>query len=226
LAGGAIGNSKLLLQSGFDDPMIGKNFYTHPQHMILALYEEPVNSHKGTFQAFKSADPNFRITGFKLENVFAPPVAIAMLLPGIAQKHRAVMEKMNYLACIEVAIRDTHPGTIKVDKKGKPIIDKGANAEDKLRMKKGTEAVHAIFKFTGAKQIIPGIIPIGLHLMGGCGIGTDPQKSVTSPMFHMHRNKHIFVADSSIFPNAPGINPSMTIMALSVKASELILKQI
>jgi choline dehydrogenase-like flavoprotein len=226
LAAGAIGNSKILLQSGFKSKMIGKNFYTHPQHMILARYDEVVNSHKGTFQAFKSSDPNFRKAGFKLENVFAPPVAIAMLLPGIGKKHRNVMEKMDHLACIEVAIRDTHPGTIKITKSGKPIIDKRANAEDKLRLKKGTEAINNIFTSTGAKEIIPGIIPIGLHLMGGCGIGVDPEKSVTSPCFCMHENKNIFIADSSIFPNAPGINPSMTIMAISIKASEEFLRQI
>jgi len=226
LAAGAIGNSKILLQSGFKNKLIGQNFYTHPQHMILAMYDEPVNAHKGTFQGFKSADPNFRKAGFKLENVFAPPVAIAMLLPGIGIKHREIMEKMTHLACIEVAIRDTCPGTIKISKTGKPIIEKGLNGEDLHRLKKGKEAIYNIFNSTGAKKIIPGIIPIGLHLMGGCNIGIDSSKSVTSPSFCLHENNNIFVADSSIFPNAPGINPSMTIMALSVKAAEEILLQI
>lgn len=226
MAAGAIGNSKILLQSGFKNKMIGKNFYTHPQHMILAMYDEPVNAHKGTFQAFKSSDPIFRKAGFKLENVFAPPVAIAMLLPGIGEKHRTVMDKITHLACIEVAIRDTHPGTISINKQGKPIINKGMNTEDKMRMKRGTDAVYSIFKSTGAREIIPGTIPIGLHLMGGCGIGTNQSLSVTSPNFSMHENKNIFIADSSIFPNAPGINPSMTIMAISIKAAQQILLEI
>ena len=34
----------------------------------------------------------------------------------------------------------------------------------------------------------------------------------------------IFAADSSIFPNAPGINPSLTIMALSKRAADTIIK--
>jgi len=224
LAASSTGNSRILLNSGFIHPMIGRNFYTHPQHMVLAMYDDPVNSHKGAFQGFKSSDQNFRNTGFKLENVYAPPVAISMLLPGFGKKHQEIMRNMSHLACIEVAIRDTNPGKITVDKNGRAVIDKTMNKEDKKRWSTGMDAIYKIFNSTGAKSIIPGVIPIGLHLMGGCSIGTDYNRSVISPEFKMHENENIFITDSSIFPNAPGINPSFTIMALSIKAAESVEK--
>jgi choline dehydrogenase-like flavoprotein len=226
LAAGAIGNPRLLKQSGFRNPLIGSGFYTHPQHMVLAEYDEDILAHKGAFQAFKSNDPNFRKQGFKLENVFAPPVAIAMLIPGFGSRHQQVMEHMNRLACIEVAVRDTNPGKISINKAGKPIVSKSMNRVDMERMRTGQEAIRSIFRSTGAKRIIPGIIPIGLHLMGGCAMGTDAAKSVVNADFQMHENPNIFMADGSIFPNAPGINPSMTIMALSVKAADAILTKL
>jgi choline dehydrogenase-like flavoprotein len=65
---------------------------------------------------------------------------------------------------------------------------------------------------------------IGLHLMGGCGMGTDPARTVVNPEFRLHGFKNIYCADSSIFPNAPGINPSLTIMALSKKAAAQLVK--
>jgi choline dehydrogenase-like flavoprotein len=224
LAAGSIGNSRLLLNSGFKHPQIGQKFYTHPQHMVLAMYDDPVNSHKGAFQGFKSNDQNFRKSGFKLENVYAPPVAIAMLLPGFGKKHQEIMRNMSHLACIEVAIRDTNPGRITVNKKGRAIVKKFLNKEDRRRWNKGLHAIDNIFNSTGARKIIPGNIPIGLHLMGGCSIGVDRNKSVVSPDFKMYENDKIFIADSSLFPDAPGINPSFTVMALSIKASELIEK--
>ncbi len=226
LAAGAIGNPRLLLSSGFKHPMIGRNFFTHPQYMILARYDEKVDAHKGAFQSFKSNDPNFRKMGFKLENVFAPPVAIAMLLPDFGEKHHRLMRQMDHMACIEVAIRDTNPGRITVNKKGKPIISKILNGEDQKRLKSGLRAIYNIFNSTGAKEIIPGNIPIGLHMMGGCGMGVDSRKAVVSPEFQMYENKNVFIADSSIFPNAPGINPSFTIMALSVKAADSVVRQL
>lgn len=226
LASGAIGNSILLLRSNLkkEIPALGENFFTHPQFMSLGIYKEKLDSFKSAFQSLKSDDPQFKKWGFKLENVFAPPNGISMLLPGYGKNHLELMKKIPYMACIEVAVRDTNPGTIKLGKNGSVIVDKKLNSEDEKRKKKGLEVIDQIFNSTGALDIIRGKIGVGLHLMGGCGIGQDEKKSVTSPDFHLHGFKNIFLADSSIFPAAPGINPSLTIMALSIKASEKIAK--
>ena len=225
LASGAIGNSKLLIRSGFSEKLatIGHGFYTHPQYMNLAIYEQPVEAFRGPFQAFKSDDPEFRKQGFKLENVFAPPVSIAMLIPGFGPKHLEQMRQISHFGCIEVAIRDTEPGRITVNSKGKIIISKSLNTEDMKRREAGLNAVEKIFSSTGAKIQIPGKFGIGLHLMGGCAMGKDPTKSVVGPDFRIHGSKNIFAADSSIFPDAPGINPSLTIMALALKGAQEVL---
>ena len=226
LAAGAIGNSRLLLASGFDKrlPALGQNFYTHPQYMLLGLYDEPVNAHRGPLQSYKSNDPTFRRGGFKLENVFAPPVGIAMLVPGFGRRHQERMKRITHLACIEVAVRDTNPGRIRVGSGGQPVIEKRLNDEDCRRRDRGRQAIRNIFHSTGVKEIIEGNVAIGLHLMGGCNMGTDPARSVTSPEFRLHGFKNIYAADSSIFPNAPGINPSFTIMALSLLGADRIAK--
>ncbi len=228
LGAGAIGNSRLLLASGFDKklPALGYNFYTHPQYMILGVYDEPVNAHRGPLQSYKSNDPSFRRAGFKLENVFGPPVAISMLLPGFGAAHQRRMKQITHMACIEVAVRDTNPGRIRVNKRGQASIEKRLNAEDERRRDRGRAAIHNIFLSTGVKEIIEGNIAIGLHLMGGCNMGTDPTRSVTSPDFRLHGMRNIYTADSSIFPNAPGINPSFTIMALSLQAADRIIKDV
>lgn len=226
LACGAMGNSKLLLESGFDGrlPALGTQFYTHPQYMTLALYDEPVNAQRGPLQSYKSDDPTFRKGGFKLENVFAPPVAIAMLVPGFGLPHLDRMKRITHMACIEVAVRDTNPGRIRVGRKGRLKVEKRLGAEDEARRDRGREAIRKIFQATGAREIIDGSFPIGLHLMGGCGLGADPSRSVVSPEFRLHGSRGIYAADSSVFPNAPGINPSFTIMALSLKAADGILR--
>jgi choline dehydrogenase-like flavoprotein len=227
LASGAIGNTRLLVSSDFAErlPALGAGFYTHPQYMTLALYDEPIDAFRGPLQSYKSNDPDFRRGGFKLENVFAPPAAIAMLLPGYGAAHQSLMRKIRHLACIEVAVRDTNPGRIRVTSKGEAIVHKSLNDEDRSRRDRGLEAVYQIFRTTGARRVIEGSLAIGVHLMGGCAIGVDPQSSVVSPEFRLHGCRNIYAADSSIFPNAPGINPSFTIMALSLKAAALIVEE-
>ncbi|MDD9302415.1 MAG: GMC family oxidoreductase [Desulfobacter sp.] len=226
LAGGAIGNARLLLNSGFGKklPHIGKGFFCHPQFMSFGVYEEKINSHMGAFQAFKSDDQGFRKEGFKLENVYAGPEGISLLVPDFGLAHHRAMEKLSHFACIEVCTRDTHPGQISVNRKGKALIRKVQNDEDIRRYEKGAKVIDDIFKSTNAKEIIHGRFGIGLHLMGCCAMGTDSGTSVISPEFSLHNHPNIFAADSSIFPNAPGINPSLTIMALSKRAAHTILK--
>ncbi len=76
-----------------------------------------------------------------------------------------------------------------------------------------------LFEGAGAKEIMTCKQGFGLHLMGGCVIGKDPEKSVVSPDYTLHADRRVYVADSSIFPASPGINPSFTIMALSLAAA-------
>ena len=117
--------------------------------------------------------------------------------------------------------RGVHPGhptrPDQVNRRGKSIIVKGQNREDLDRYHKGLAVIDEIFRTTGARQVIHGTLGIGLHLMGGCGMGTDPARSVVDPGFRLHGSTRDLSADSSIFPNAPGINPSLTIMALVQK---------
>ena len=227
LAAGAIGNSRLLLQNDFKKslPALGEKFYTHPQYMVIAMYDHEINAHKGPLQSYKSQDSHFRAKGFKLENVFAPPVAISMLLPQLGKKHLAKMKEITKMACIEVAVRDTNPGRVRINNQGRAIVEKELNEEDKKRKAAGMEAIHAIFTSTGAKEIIPGDLGIGLHLMGGCSVGAEEKNFVTAPDFTLHGHRRIVVADSSVFPNAPGINPSLTIMALSKLAAANLIKE-
>jgi len=227
LAAGAIGNSIILLNSGLDKklPKVGHDFFCHPQYMNFGVYEEEIKSHLGPFQAFKSEDVGFRKGGFKLENVYAGASAVAMLVSGHGRSHHRFMENLSHFACIEVCTRDTKPGRIKVNGKGKPVIRKERNAEDIARYQRGAKVIDEIFRITGAKEIIHGSFGIGLHLMGGCSMGVDPAKSVVDPGFRLHGFNNIFAADSSIFPNAPGINPSLTIMALSKKAAAEVIRK-
>ena len=221
MAAGALGNSRILIESGFGEklPALGTRFTCHPQFMTYAFFDEMIDAHKGAFQAVKSEDGKLRTSGFKLENVFAGPIGTAMLFPGFGSQHQERMSKYRHYASMEVALRDEPSGKIRVDKKGKLIIDKSLTAEDQRKGQAGLRLVHELFQTVGAREIIPCDQAFGLHLMGGCPMGTDGATSVVTPDFTIHDHPNLIAADSSVFPSAPGINPSFTIMALSHRAA-------
>ena len=222
LAGGAFGSTKMMLQSGFKAvlPAVGKYFASHPQFMWFGVFDHPVDAHKGYFQTVASKDPNFRKQGFKLENVFAGPISIAMLFKGYGQAHMDFMKNYRNMTCIEVAVRDENVGEIRLARGGKLEVEKPLTDQDKARRDKGLEAVANILTHGGAKQVVKAPMYFGLHLMGGCVMGTDPNTSVVGPDFRVHGHDNLFICDSSIYPNAPGINPSLTICSLSQKLGE------
>ncbi len=226
LAAGAIGNARVLLDSPLASslPALGQHFYTHPQTVMLGRYREPVGAHLGPVQSYASDEPTFRRAGFKLDNVFAPPVAIALQVPGFGAAHQRFMRDITHLACVEVVVRDTNPGRIRLGKTGRTVVDKRLNAEDRRRREHGVQAVRNIFASTGVREVVEGQVALGMHLMGGCALGDDPAVSVTSPTFQLHGCPNVYVADSSVFPNAPGLNPAFTVMALSLMAAERILE--
>ena len=226
LSGGAFGTTRMLYRSGFKStlPALGKYFSSHPQFMFFGVYDEEVNAHKGMFQSVASKDPAFRARGFKLENVYAGPVSTAMLFNVSGHKHQEIMRKYRHMTCAEVAIRDENAGEIMVDKSGKLTVKKTMTAQDLRRMADGTGTLKKILEASGAKYVVESPYYFGLHLMGGARMGVDAQTSVVGPDYRVHGQKNVFVCDSSLYPNAPGINPGLTVMALSHKLSEELTK--
>lgn len=225
LAAGALGTTRILLRSALAPriPSLGHGFSCHPQYMSFGVFEEQVDAHKGAFQAVKSADPRMREWGFKLENVFAGPIATAMLVPGFGRKHLEAMKRYRHFASMEVCIQDEPLGRIRVSRAGRLQIEKPLSSQDRARIAQGRTLVTELFRTAGARAVIEAPQGFGLHLMGGCAIGTDPARSVVDPEFRLHADRRVWIADSSVFPSAPGINPSLTIGALSAWASERML---
>ncbi|MDX1695453.1 MAG: GMC family oxidoreductase [Ketobacteraceae bacterium] len=226
VAAGTLGTNRILLRSGFKNrlPALGENFFSHPQWMNLALFDEPVNAHKGALQSVKSSDKRFREAGFKLENVFVGPIGVTMLMPFHGRRHQNLMEQYRYMASMEVCIRDVVPGTIRVNSKGKLDITKPIKGEDLKRGMAGVKVVRDIYESLKAREFITSNFNFSLHQMGGCAIGQTASRSVVNEDYRVHGHENLIIADGSVFPSAPGINPSLTIMANSHRASELILR--
>lgn len=59
-----------------------------------------------------------------------------------------------------------------------------------------------------------------IHEVGTCRMGKDPKRSVLNQWSQSHDHKNLFVVDGSGFTSAGWQNPTMTILALSMRASE------
>lgn len=64
-----------------------------------------------------------------------------------------------------------------------------------------------------------------LHELGTARMGADPRTSVLNAYNQAHDVKNLFVVDGAAFSSNPEKNPTLTILALSMRASEYLLSQ-
>jgi len=64
-----------------------------------------------------------------------------------------------------------------------------------------------------------------IHEVGTCRMGNDPKNSVLNKWCQSHDVKNLFVVDGASFVTAGWQNPTMTILALSMRASEHLVEE-
>jgi choline dehydrogenase-like flavoprotein len=73
-----------------------------------------------------------------------------------------------------------------------------------------------------ATDRMPGM---GIHETGVARMGTDPRTSVLNAFQQAHDVRNLFVMDASGFPSSGCQNPTLTIMALTVRSCDYLLDQ-
>lgn len=58
------------------------------------------------------------------------------------------------------------------------------------------------------------------HDLGGCRMGDDPAGSVVDRTLQVHDTPGLYVYSGAVFPTCPGINPTLTLWALSLWAAQ------
>ena len=92
--------------------------------------------------------------------------------------------------------------------------------------KSATEMMEA----AGAKNIFPFQVPdripgYGIHEMGLARMGADPTTSVLNQFCQAHDVSNLFVTDASCFVSGGCQNPTLTIMALTVRSCDYLMEE-
>jgi choline dehydrogenase-like flavoprotein len=61
------------------------------------------------------------------------------------------------------------------------------------------------------------VVTDACHYMGTTRMGTDPATSVVNPDLRVHSVKNLYIAGGGVFPTSGCVNPTLTIVALSIR---------
>jgi choline dehydrogenase-like flavoprotein len=118
-----------------------------------------------------------------------------------------------------------------VDKWGIPVLHiEARDTQNEINMRKdAADTIEELFHEAGWEIIAKTdqVNPPGysIHEVGTCRMGKDPKKSVLNQFSQSHDIKNLFVVDGASFVTCGWQNPTMTILTLSMRASEYLAEQ-
>lgn len=223
--------------------MVGKGFMTHSSYDVYAKFDEEIRLYKGTpvlatTQEFYRPHPskNF-VRGYTLHAHGARPLEFVQGIskaeggPIWGKPLRDVGLDYNYYARAtlvgEVLPNDNNRITLSEEKdeyglpRAQVTFTYGAN--DLLLIQDAVENMKSILKAAGGTPEF--VVPDTAHLMGGCRMGDDPDRSVVNSYGQTHDIPNLFICDASIFVTSGAGNPTNTVMALAARTADYLIEK-
>lgn len=196
------------------------------------------------FRLARSEDGRYRGGGYLLHPNQLQPEFLAATLPGFGLEHRKLMDVLPRMGGAVAWIDDEVPGSIEIDGNGRPIRRYSIAGIDELKTRDALKKQALLLLAAGATEVIvpnlrgtrirdaneisvlehidltDGAIVFGApHPAGALRMGPDARTSVVDSRHEAHEVPGLFVADPSVFPLPPSVDPSLTIMAWSYVAA-------
>jgi choline dehydrogenase-like flavoprotein len=236
LSGGSFGSPRFLMKNGLSESEhLGHHLRLHPATGVFAKMPEIIEHWRGVSQGYWVDRWE---EGFLMETAPLTPDANFLAMPlELGEELNRVMADLPMLALAGVLVHDE-------DTEARVTAD-GVFFEfgdgDRKTLLRGLTAVAEVFFAAGAEYLVLPIAGASLvrdmdqvraelhegvpfhrimstssHPMGTCRIGADPDSSVLDVHGRVWGWDNLNVADASTFPEALGVNPQVTVMAMGL----------
>ena len=241
VAAGAIATPLFLRRQGLggESGELGRNLAIHPATGVRALMDEEVDMAKGVPQSYFIDE--FADEGIMFEGAAGPPDYAAMSFPFSGERHRDLMLEYLHISQFGMMVSDTSRGYVR-ERAGRVEIRYDLNADDTATFKRAVELLCELYLATGARVIYPPIDAIGelrderdlerlrafelrpshltlmaFHPLGTARADARAAHGVLDGDLKLRGVEGVYVADASAVPSSLGVNPQITIMALSTR---------
>lgn len=244
VAAGTTETPPLLWRSQLRHPQLGRNLAVHPAIGVSGRFDEPVVAWHGVLQSagveeFHDSD------GILIEATSTPPGMGSMTLPGYGPGLMRELSQAHHLASVGALVADAPSG--RVHRVGnRTVVRYDLARSDAARLVKALGVMTRLLLAAGAREVLTGVTgappvrtereaadalvgtdPRRLHLAafhptGTCAAGEDPQRFPARPDGALRGVTGVWVADASLLPTSPAVNPQVTIMAFALGVAEAV----
>jgi choline dehydrogenase-like flavoprotein len=237
VAAGALQSPPLLRRSGLGrHPRLGRNLSVHPATSVAGRFAEPVTAWQGVLQSVGVEEHHD--TGILIEATATPPGMGSFVLPGLGAELRRELENADRLATLGAMIADRPSGHVLG--RDSTLIRYALDRRDAGRLMMAVRAMGRLLFAAGAEEVLTGIphtprvrsLPqldavlaattarqlhlSAYHPTGTVAAGSDPQRFPADPAGRLRGVHGVLVADGSVLPSCPQVNPQLSIMAAAL----------
>ncbi|MGW1884598.1 FAD-dependent oxidoreductase [Streptomyces sp. NPDC001970] len=246
VAAGALQSPPLLRRSGLGGhPRLGRNLSVHPATSVAGRFPEPVTAWEGVLQSVGVEEHHDG--GVLIEATATPPGMGSFVLPGLGSELRRELEDAERLATLGAMIADRPSG--RVLGRDRTLLRYDLDRRDAGRLMRAVRAMGELLFAAGAEEVLTGIPaaprvrtlaalddilarvgPRHLHLSayhptGTVAAGVDPERFPADAVGRLRGVHGVLVADASVLPGCPEVNPQLSIMAAALAVGEACLER-
>ncbi len=251
VACGTLMTPQLLRRSeACNSPLLGKNLSVHPATKVIATFDERIDMSSAIPQGY-AMDHFRRSDGLLFEGGSLPLDLAALAIPWTGHRFMELMERYPHMATFGFLVKDHSRGAVYNGPGGRPIIRYSLGKRDVALLQKGMGILCELFQAAGARRVLPMLVGhdevntpqelqrlrkaklragdfeiSAFHPLGTCRIGSDAKRSCIGHDHQAHDVAGLYVCDGSALPSSLGVNPQLTIMAMALRAAELIDQQL
>ena len=251
VAGNSIESPRLLLNSAsgmFPDGManssgmVGKNYMRHMTGSVYAIFDKPVNMHRGTtmagiIQDEARNDPSRGfVGGYEMETLsLGLPFMGAFLDPGAwGREFASAMDQYQNTAGMwlvgEDMPRETNRITLHKTEKNQfglpaPNVHFDDHPNDIAMRNHAYKQGAAVYDAVGAVRTMPTPPYPSTHNLGTNRMSGKSKDGVVNRWGQTHDIANLFVSDGSVFTTGGAENPTLTIVALALRQADRIAQE-
>lgn len=245
VAAGATETPGLLRRSELGaHPRLGRNLALHPAAPMAGRFDEDVVAWRGVLQS-AAVDELHALHGVLIEATSTPPGMGSMVYPGYGAGLLGWLNRASHVATFGAMVADRGVGRV-FSVRGETVVGYHIAQADAAKLMTALEAMGKLLFAAGAVEVLTGLPaapavksmselqdalrranPKSLHLAafhptGTTAAGADEQRSPVDETGRLRGVDGVWVADASILPSCPEVNPQLSIMALALAVADVI----
>ena len=235
LGAGAIGSSLLLLRSGLENPLIGRNYMMHLCSIVAGVYSKSTSTEATFVKQVGFADFYFGTKKYPhkmgiVQSLPVPgPLVAAKLSPFMpAALRQFLRQRILPLAGI-IEDLPNPANRVTLGPQGEAKLAHKFAKYDLARRRHFTPLIAKILKRSGAVYCLSRQYSSDEHVAHQCGtlrFGNDPAQAVLDADCRMYDNPNVFSVDGSFLPTSLGVGPGLTIMANALRVATKVVAEI